>query len=123
MFLIAILLVPAIDAMHSGIQGGHLHAEQAIQHGRLTGRLERVLADPFAELATQADAAGDPGVPVIAYSDTAGIPHRVLVYLAHYDGDDADTDADPFTGADEDLLWVRVALEDTPDAIETLVTR
>jgi hypothetical protein len=123
MFLIAILLVPAIDAMHSGIQGGHLHAEQAVQHGRLTGRLERVLAESFHELATQADAAGGPGVPVTAYSDAAGTAHRVVVYLARYDGDDADADADPFTGTDEDLLWVRVALEDTPDAIETLVTR
>jgi hypothetical protein len=123
MFLIAILLVPAIDAMYSGIRGGDLHAAQAVQHGRLMGRLERVLADSFAELATEADAAGGPGVPVTTYSDAAGTPHRVLVYLAHYDGDDADADADPFTGADEDLLWVRVALEDTPDAIETLVAR
>ena len=32
-------------------------AAQAVQHGRLMGRLERVLADSFAELATEADAA------------------------------------------------------------------
>jgi hypothetical protein len=123
MFLIAILLVPAIDAMHTGIRGGELHAVQAVQHGRLTGRMEHVLAESFAVLAGEADAAGSPTVPVTAYSDAAGTKDRVLVYLARYDGDDADADGDPFTGTDEDLLWVRVAMEDTPDAIESLVTR
>lgn len=121
--LIAILLLPAIDALHSGIQGGHIHAEEAGYQLSLVGKMEEVLAQSFSDLEQEAVAAGGPSSLVAAYSDTAGIPGRRLVYLARYDGDDADGDGDPYTGTDDGLLWVRVAIEGTPHALESLTSQ
>ena len=45
------------------------------------------------------------------------------MFLARYDGDDADSDGDPFTGGDEGLLWVKVEIEGTAHVIETLVSQ
>ncbi len=120
--LIAALLVPALDAMQGGIQGGAIHAEAAQNHYRLVAKMEQALAVPFAELLAQADLVAGPTVPVPPpYSDPAGSAHRRLVFLARYDGDNADADNDPFTGVDAGLLWLRVALEDRPRALETVI--
>lgn len=121
--LIALVLVPAIDAMHTGVRGGEVHALQAVQHAHLTGRVEQLLATPFDDLQQAADLVAGPTTPVAVYSDAAGSVPRAMVFLARYDGDDADGDGDPFTGTDDGLVWARVAIEDTPDAIETLVAR
>ncbi|MDJ0739695.1 MAG: prepilin-type N-terminal cleavage/methylation domain-containing protein [Gammaproteobacteria bacterium] len=122
MVLIAVLLVPALDALRGGVQGGDIHAAQASQHYRVLGRMEDVLAQPFADLAAAADAAGSPTTIVAAYSDVAGTAERRVVYLARFDGDDADGDSDGFTGVDDDLIWIRVAIADTPTGLETLAT-
>ena len=114
------LLLPAIDGLHSGIQGGEIHAQEAGYQLSLVGKMEEVLAQSFGDLAQEADTAGGPTTLVAAYSDGAGAPGRRLVYLARYDGDDADADGDPFTGTDDGLLWVRVAIEGTPHALESL---
>jgi len=118
--LIALTLVPAISAVFGGIQGGDIHEQSAQNHYRITGRLEEVLARPFDELQAEADAAGGPGVIVPAYSDITGTAQRRLVYLARYDGDNADADGDPYTGVDDGLLWVRVQIENTMEGMETL---
>lgn len=120
MVLIAVLLIPATDALYSGVRGGDIHADEAEYHFRLVGKMEEVLARPFAELVQQADLAAGPATVVTAYSDPNGTDGRRLVYLARYDGDDADGDADPFTDGDEGLLWVRVAIEGTPRRLDTL---
>ena len=120
--LIAVLLVPALDAMQGGIRGGAIHAETAQSHYRLIAKMEQTLAVPFADLLAQADLAGGPAVPIPPpFSDPAGGASRRLVFLARYDGDDADADGDPFTGVDPGLLWLRVALEDRPRALETVI--
>jgi prepilin-type N-terminal cleavage/methylation domain-containing protein len=121
--LIAILMLPAIDALHSGIQGSEIHAEEAGYQLSLVGKMEEVLAQPFGDLAQAADTAGGPTNLVGAYSDAAGSAGRRLVYLARYDGDDADADGDPFTGTDDGLLWVRVAIEGTPHGLESLTSQ
>ena len=121
-FILAISLVPAIEALQTGVQGSVFHAAKANQHYRLTGRLEEVLAQPFSELEQAADTAGGPGVIVDSFSDASGTERRRLVYLARYDADNADADDDPFTGTDHGLLWVRVQIEGTNDALETLTT-
>ena len=67
------------------------------------------------------------------YSDAAGPPDRRLVYVALYDVNDADGDGDVFTVLDENLdgdndpytgyagvLWVRVTVEDSVTALESL---
>lgn len=115
--LIAIMLVPALEAMQSGIQGSAIHASLADEHYRLGGKMEQTLARPFAELLAAADAVADPAVAIPSpYSDDAATPARRLVFLARYDGDNADADDDPFTGTDAGLLWLRVTIENSPRA-------
>jgi len=126
--LIVILLVPALDAMQSGIQGSGIHTELARNQYRMISKMEQTLALPYADLLTEADLVADPTVLIPAplsrpdlYSDAAGTESRRLVFLARYDGDDADGDKDPFTGTDAGLLWVRVTIEDGPRALETVI--
>jgi len=126
--LIAIMLVPALDAMQSGIQGSGIHTQLAQNQYRMISKMEQTLALPFAELLTQADLVADPTVLIPAplsrpdlYSDTAGTESRRLVFLARYDGDNADADDDPFTGTDAGLLWVRVTIENSPRSLETVI--
>lgn len=117
--LIAVLLVPAVDALYTGLLGSGIHARAADDHYRLLSRLETVLAEAYGDL--EAAASG----PVVAsvYSDPAGPGPRLLVHVAAYDADDADGDADPFTGTDEDVLWVRVSIEGAVASLDALATR
>ena len=119
-FLIAMVLVPSIEALYNGVEGSSVHNTKARHHYRLTGKLEEVLAQPFSALEQAAETAGGPGVIVDSYADLPATEGRRLVYLARYDADNADTDNDPFTGTDEGLIWVRVEIEDSSAAIETL---
>ena len=120
--LIVIMLVPALDAMQSGIQGSGIHTQLAENQYRMISKMEQTLALPFSELLTQADLVADSKVLIPPpYSDAAGTESRRLVFLARYDGDDADGDKDPFTGTDSGLLWVRVTIEDSPRALETVI--
>ena len=117
--LLAIVLIPAISALQTGVVGADVHAEIASGHYRLTSRLEELLAEPFADLSDAAIAAGAPTTPS-SYSDAAGPPGRLLVYLSFYDGDNADADDNPFTGTDPDLLWIRVDIEDSVHTLQTI---
>ena len=117
--LLAILLVPAILALQTGIVGTDVHADVTSNHLRLSSRLEELLAEPFTALQDAASVAGGPTNPS-SYSEPATVPGRLVVYLAGYDGDNADADNDPFTGADAGLLWLRVEIEDSAHALETL---
>ncbi len=120
--LIVILLVPGLEAMHSGIQGSGIHKELAQNQYRMISKMEQTLALPFAELLAQADLVADPTVLIPPlYSDSAGTEFRRLVFLARYDGDNADADDDPFTGTDTGLLWVRVTIENSPRSLETVI--
>ena len=121
MALIAIALVPAIDALRTSLGTGSGYATRLTEHYRVAGRLEDVLAEPFQDLDAAAVAAGSETV-ASSYSDAAGTPDRRLVYLARYDADDADGDGDPFTGGDVGLLWVRVVLEQGGSDLESLTT-
>ena len=121
--LIAATLVPAIDALRPGIQGMGLHEAQTQRHFELTARLEEGLARPFSELDVEAQTIDDPTVASLAYSDPAGQANRRLVYLSRYDADNADGNDDFFDdGKDEGLLWVRVEIEGTDQALETLTS-
>jgi type II secretory pathway pseudopilin PulG len=120
--LIAIMLVPALDAMQSGIQGSGIHTQLAQNQYRMISKMEQTLALPFSELLQQADLVADPKVLIPApFSDAAGTASRRLVFLSRYDGDNADGDKDPFTGTDAGLLWVRVTIENSPRALETVI--
>ena len=120
--LIAIMLVPALEAMQSGIQGSGIHTRIAQNQYRMISKMEQTLALPFDELLTQADLVADSTVLIPEpYSDAAGTESRRLVYLARFDGDNADTDNNPFTGTDDGLLWLRVTIENGPRALETVI--
>ena len=121
MVLLAILLVPAISALQTGIVGADVHSDVAASHYRLTSRLEELLVEPFGDLSDAALVAGAPTVPS-SYSEPAG-PGRLRVYLSLYDGDNADADGDPFTGTEPDLLWIRVDIEDSVHTLETVRAR
>ena len=117
--LLAVLLVPVINALTTSSQGAEVHRELASNHFRLTSRLEELLAEPFADLEAAATAAGSPQTAT-TYSETAGVPGRIVVYLAACDGDNADGDDDLFTGPDDGILWIRVAVENTVHDLQTI---
>lgn len=119
MVLLTVLLVPAMQALRTSVTGAEVHADLAAQQFRLTSRIEELLAEPFANLESAASAAGGPGNPT-TYSEAAGTPGRLVVYLSAYDGDNADADNDPFTGGDDGLLWVRVAVENSVLDLQTV---
>ncbi len=121
--LIAILLIPALESLHSGVLGSGIHSTHANHHLRITGKMEEILAKPFSSLEQESDVAGGPAVVVDAYSDTAGTAGRRLVYLARYDGDNVDADNNPFTDVDAGLLWVKVQIEGENQALESLISQ
>jgi len=120
--LIALVLIPAIEGLSTGVLGAGIHRSMAEENLHLASRLEETLAQPFNSLDVEAVLVGDPNLPT-AYSDAPGADPRRLVFLARYDGDDADGDGDRFTGGDEGLIWVRVELENTDRFLETLTTK
>ena len=117
--IVAIALPPALEALYAATEAASAQEAQIAELYRLSGRMEQVLADSFAALDAAALAAGSPAAPT-GYSDPAGTPGRLLVFLAHYDLDDADGDGDPFSGAEAGLLWVRVAVENGTSVLESV---
>lgn len=120
--LLAVVLVPAMRALQTGVVGANVHGDIASGHYRLTSRLEELLTEPFADLSDAAIAAGSPTSPS-SYSEPAGPPGRLFVYLSLYDGDNADADDDPFTGTEADLLWIRVEIEGSVYDLQTVRAR
>ncbi len=122
MVLLTVLLVPTMQALQTSVTGANVHGDLANDHFRLTTRMEELLAEPFSALEGAAAAAGGPGVET-SYSETAGPPGRLVVYLSRFDGDNADADDDPFTGTDDGLLWIQVEAEGTVQALQTVRAR
>ena len=119
--ILAVAMVPAGNAIYSGLRSSERFVDATAEQFSARGRLEEVLAEPFATLEAAAVAAGGPSAAT-TYSDPPG-PSRRLVFLAYYDADDADSDDDPFTGGEPDLMWVRVEIEGTTLGYETLTSR
>ena len=120
--LIAVTLVPMMNAVRTASISAGVHEGAAVQNLHLVATMEDVLAEPFASLEAAATAAGSEST-LTSYSDLAGSSNRRLVFLSLYDGDNTDTDNDPFTGTDQGLMWVRVEVEGTSQAIETLISQ
>lgn len=119
--LIAVALVPMMEALGPGLQGAQIHREQAGLNYALAGKLEEVLAQPFDDLDAAATAAGDYKIPT-TYSDAGAlVPHEVFIW--RYDVDDSDGDDNVFTGGEDDILWVRVATVDGSTDLQTLISR
>ena len=120
--ILVIALVPAVDALQTGLLGADVHEDHVVVHYRLLGKFEAVLAEPHEPLDAEALVVGSPDVAT-SFSDPAATENRRVVFLARYDGDNADGDGDPFTGGDQGLLWVKVEIEGTTHAIETLISQ
>jgi len=120
--VLAAALVPALQALQGGVAGTDVHLSSAQRLQRAAGRMEEVLAEPLNALDAAAVAAGSPTTPS-SYSDSPGTPERRLVYLSRFDGDDADGDGNPFTGTDAGIIWVRVAIEGSTVALESVTSR
>ncbi len=125
--IIAVSLVPAMEALHSAMSASEQFTSAVDTHYQRVSKLEEVLAEPYASLLLAAQAAGDADTPT-AYSDGVIDPDRRVVYVALYDGDvdpftivdpDVDGDGNPFTGWDG-LLWVQVADDERVEVLETL---
>ena len=123
--LIAISLVPALEALSMGGRGHDLQTVQAEDHYYLMAKLEEVLAEPFSRLDEEASVTGNPAIAT-TYSDTVTLADgRVLtrqVYLSHYDGDNADANSNVFDGTDEGLIWVRVEIDESGLGLERLTS-
>lgn len=120
--LLVITLVPAMQALQSGIQVSTVLESNTVDQFQLTGKLEEVLAQPFGSLDAAATVAGNQNT-ITSYSDGVSSTNRRLVYLSRYDGDNADADNNPFSGIDDGLIWIRVEIENTTQSIETLTLR
>lgn len=115
--IVAVCLVPALDALLGGLSAADTQRLQAVNQQRLKARLEEVLANRFVTLDAAAIAAGNsPSTIVDAYSDAAGTADRLLVTLYRYDGSSP-------TVSDSGLLWVKVAIEASSLSLNTLKTR
>lgn len=115
--LIAVSLVPAVEALRGGIFGASVHQVASTDHYTLKAKMEEVLAEPYALLDTAAVAAGSEKTPA-SYSDPVGASPRRLVYLSRYDAS-----VPGFTVTDTGLLWVRVGFESRAGELETLTAR
>jgi hypothetical protein len=120
--LIVISLAPMTDAVRGAIDSTAAHEDAAIRQLHLIARLEDVLAEAFSSLEAAASEAGSNSVPT-SYSDREGAANRRLVYLSLYDGDNADSDDDPLTGADPGLMWIRAEIEGTLMSVESLASK
>jgi prepilin-type N-terminal cleavage/methylation domain-containing protein len=119
--LLGVLLVPALEALQSGISGTQA-AALAKRQLALRDKMERVLAKPFVELYAQTYAPGGNTTSSVSalLSDPVGTPDRRAVVLYRANGSGA-----TLSSADTGLLYVAVYYErDGPgSAIATLVGR
>ena len=123
--LIAISLVPALEALSMGGRGHPLQAAHAEDHYHLVAKMEEVLAEPFSRLDEAARATGSP-VIATSYSDSVTLADgRVLIrqdYLSRYDGDNADGNNNAFDGVDDGLIWIRVEIDESGLDMERLTS-
>ena len=129
--LVAIALVPAINALQSGILSTGAHQNLTVQHYQRLQKMAEIQAESYSELLAAAKAATNKSTPT-SYSDAAGTNNRRVVYLALYDADadpftltdpNADLDNDLYTGSTTRLLWIRIETEGSTQSIETLMSK
>ncbi len=122
--LVVVGIIPALDALQSGIQATDIHETSTIDQYAVQSKMEELLTLSYSSLKAAADAAGDYTIPTSftdTYTTTDGRDIWREVFISAYDGDNADLDNDPFTGTDAGLLWVQVKKRDTVIRYETLV--
>ena len=122
--IVAVCLVPALDALRDGIRAAAMQGSQTVNQQRLKTRMEEVLANRYVTLY---NAVYNPGTgacnnstsaTVAAYSDAAGTADRLLVTLYCYDFSSSNPSV-----SDTGLLWVKVAIEGSNLSLDTLKSR
>jgi type II secretory pathway pseudopilin PulG len=112
--LIAVALIPALDALKSGVQASSALAEGNSVALHLQEKMQIVLAEPL-EALQRAVPTSSPATTPSAYSDVSGSAGRRLVYLAHFDGA-----TNAVTASTSGLVWVKVAIEGSGHELQTL---
>ncbi len=119
--LVTVLLVPALQALQTGITGSD-NSSAASRQLRLRAKMEEVLARPFAKLYAETYLAGGNTTSSVsaAFSDAVGQTERRVVVLYRYN---ASTNA--LSGDDTGLLFVSVHYEadGSAGALSTLTGR
>ncbi len=130
-FILAVAIVPAMEALQSGIRAAAVHETLTQQHFAITTTMENMLSEPYGSLLSAAQTTANANTPS-SYSDPAGQADRVVVFLALYDADadpftlldpNNDGDSNIYTGDTSNLLWLRVAIEGTEQSLQSLVSR
>ena len=116
--IIAVTVVPASNALRGAMNTANADTAATINHYRIVGKLDEVLAQPYAVLSPHV---AGPSTTT-AFSDAPATANRRLVFISAYDGDNADADNNPFTGTDIGLLWIRVEIEGTGTGVQSLMT-
>jgi prepilin-type N-terminal cleavage/methylation domain-containing protein len=129
--LIAIALVPAMNALQTGILSANVHKTLTTEQYARLKKIEELQAEPFTSLLSVAKSAAS-NLIATSYSDAPGTANRNLVYIALYDADadpfiitdsNKDDDSDPYTGDTANLLWVKVLTDGSSQGLETLISR
>ncbi|GEM_PF-5076883 len=136
--LLALALVPALDALRSALSIAAHSADLQQRQLARRARMEAVLAEPFGALLAEAALHNDARA-ASRWSDPPGSAGRLLVQLqlhdfGNLDGDgdsatiadpDLDGDANPYSGDDSpvDALRVRVLDEDGGAVLDALSLR
>ena len=120
--LMSLALVPALNAIRQSTAVSKGQQSLIANTYAVFSKMEYILAQPYESLSLAAIAAGGATNPS-SYSDPVATPGRRLVFLALYDGDNADGDNQPLTGGDPGLLWVKVELEGEDMAMESLASQ
>ena len=115
---LSVALVPMMNSFAPGIQGSTEHRQSAEKHYVLRGAMETVMAESFFDLDAAATEAGDHETATLYSDPDAAVPY--VVYIWRYDADNADGDNDPFTGGENDLLWIRVEIVNGTHSLQTL---
>ena len=119
--LLAVLLVPALQALQTGVSSGATPA-MAARPPTLRAKSEEVLSHPFPDLYAETyQVGGNTGTAVsVNLSDAAGATDRRVVVIYRYDAS-----AKALSANDTGLLYVRVyyEAEGSANALNTLAGR
>jgi hypothetical protein len=112
--LVVTALVPALEALQSGVRGNTMLAGIAARDALLRTKMEEVLARPFDALNAETYLSGGNTTSSVsaALSDAAGAERRIVILYR--------TDGSAVSSADTGLLRIRVAYEAGGIALETL---
>jgi hypothetical protein len=134
-FLLMLIIIPLMRSLEWGINTQKIVHKQQELVWHLQSKMAEVKVRKITALLEAAHTAGA-YTTASSYSDAPATENRRLVYVWYYDINnvdadnnpftifDANTDADsdPFTGTDVvmDLVWIKVAIENTPFELVTL---